>query len=36
MNNKSDRRDFDRFPIEFEIEVAAQDSEGKNTGRRQS
>ena len=29
MNNKSDRRDFDRFPIEFEIEVAAQDSEGK-------
>ena len=29
MNNKSERRDFDRFPIEFEIEVAAQDSEGK-------
>jgi c-di-GMP-binding flagellar brake protein YcgR len=29
MNNKSDRRDFDRFPIEFEIQVAAQDSEGK-------
>ncbi|NVM25578.1 MAG: PilZ domain-containing protein [Desulfobacterales bacterium] len=29
MNNKSDRRDFDRFPIEFEIEVAAQDSEGR-------
>jgi hypothetical protein len=29
MNNKSDRRDFDRFPIEFEIEVAAQDSQGR-------
>ena len=29
MNNKSDRRDFDRFPIEFVIEVAAKDSEGK-------
>lgn len=29
VKNKPDRRDFDRFPIEFEIEVAAQDSEGK-------
>jgi len=29
MHNGSDRRDFDRFPIEFEIEVAAQDSEGR-------
>lgn len=29
MNNKSDRRDFDRFPIEFAIEVAAEDSEGR-------
>ncbi len=29
MNNKCDRRDFDRFPADFEIEVAAQDSEGR-------
>jgi hypothetical protein len=29
MNTKSDRRDFDRFPADFEIEVAAEDSEGK-------
>jgi hypothetical protein len=29
MNNKPDRRDLDRYPIEFEIQLAAQDSEGK-------
>lgn len=29
MNNGPDRRDFDRFPAQFEIEVAAQDSEGR-------
>ena len=29
MDNKSDRRGFDRFPIEFVIEVVAQDSEGR-------
>lgn len=29
MNNKPDRRNFDRFPISFRMEVAAKDSEGK-------
>ena len=29
MSDKSDRRDFNRFPIEFVIKVAAEDSEGK-------
>ena len=29
MDNKSDRRGFDRFPIKFVIEVVAQDSEGR-------
>jgi c-di-GMP-binding flagellar brake protein YcgR len=29
MNNKPDRRNFDRFPITFSVEVAAKDSEGK-------
>jgi len=28
MNNQSDRRNFNRFPITFQIEVAAKDSEG--------
>ena len=29
MNNKPDRRNFNRFPITFRMEVAAKDSEGK-------
>ena len=29
MNDKYDRRDFDRYPLEFVTEVTAQDSEGK-------
>jgi len=29
MNNKSDRRNFNRFQIEFVLEVSAKDSEGK-------
>ncbi len=29
MNNQSDRRNFDRFPITFKMEVAAEDIEGK-------
>jgi len=29
MNNNPDRRNFDRFPIEFVMEVAAEDSEGE-------
>jgi len=28
MNNKSDRRAFNRFPLEFMLEVAAEDSDG--------
>ena len=28
MNNKSDKREFNRFPIEFVMEVSAKDSEG--------
>jgi hypothetical protein len=28
MNNKPDRRDFDRFPIAFLMEVAATDNKG--------
>lgn len=28
MNNKSGKREFDRFPIEFVLEVSAEDSEG--------
>jgi len=31
MNNKPDRRNFNRFPIEFIMEVAATDSEGKKS-----
>ena len=29
MNNKSDKREFNRFPIEFVLEVSSEDSEGK-------
>jgi len=29
MNNKSDRRAFNRFPIEFVMEVSSEDIEGK-------
>ena len=29
MNNKPDRRNFDRFPIEFVIEVSTEDNEEK-------
>ena len=29
MNNKPDRRNFNRLPIKFIMEVAAEDSEGK-------
>jgi len=29
MNKKSDRRNFDRFPITFQMEVAAKDSKGE-------
>jgi len=29
MNKKSDRRNFDRFPITFQMEVAAENSEGE-------
>jgi len=29
MNNKPDRRNFDRFPIEFVMEVSTEDIEGK-------
>jgi len=29
MNNKSDRRAFNRFPMEFMLEVSSEDSEGK-------
>jgi hypothetical protein len=29
VNKASDRRDFDRFPIEFAIQVSAKDSSGK-------
>lgn len=29
MNNKPDRRNFNRFPIEFVMEVSAEDIEGK-------
>jgi hypothetical protein len=29
VNQQTDRRDFDRFPIEFAVEVATKDSEGK-------
>jgi len=29
MNNRSERRAFNRFPITFQMEVAAKDSEGK-------
>lgn len=28
MNNKSDKRAFNRFPMEFVLEVSAKDSEG--------
>lgn len=29
MNSHSDKRDFDRFPIEFEMEVIGTDPKGK-------
>jgi hypothetical protein len=29
MNKKPDRRNFDRFPITFQMEVAAKDSKGE-------
>ena len=29
MNNKSERRAFNRFPVEFVMEVVAEDIEGK-------
>jgi hypothetical protein len=29
MNKTPDRRNFDRFPITFQMEVAAEDSKGK-------
>jgi len=29
MNNKSDKREFNRFPLEFMLKVSAKDSEGK-------
>ncbi len=29
MNNQSERRNFNRFQIEFSLEVAAEDSEGE-------
>lgn len=29
MNNSSDKREFERFPMEFVLEVAAEDVEGK-------
>jgi hypothetical protein len=29
MNHNTDKREFDRFPIEFVMEVAAEDSEGE-------
>jgi hypothetical protein len=29
VNQQNDRRDFDRFPIEFTVEVVTQDSDGK-------
>ena len=29
MNKEHDRRDFDRFPIEFPIEVSGKDSDGR-------
>jgi hypothetical protein len=32
MNNKPDRRNFNRFPIEFVMEVAAKDREGNMYG----
>jgi hypothetical protein len=29
VNQQTDRRDFDRFPIEFTVKVATEDSDGK-------
>ena len=29
MNNKPERREFDRFPVEFVMEVVGEDNEGK-------
>lgn len=29
MNNKPERRTFNRFPVEFVLEVVSEDSEGK-------
>ena len=34
MNNKSDRRAFNRFPMEFVLEVSSEDSEGKEFNER--
>jgi hypothetical protein len=34
MNNKSDTREFDRFPMEFVLEVASEDREGKRFNER--
>lgn len=28
MNNKSDKREFERFPVDFVLEVSAEDIEG--------
>jgi len=34
MNHNTDKREFSRFPIEFVLEVAAEDSEGKKFNER--
>jgi len=34
MNNKSVKREFDRFPVEFVLEVASEDSEGNKFNER--
>ena len=34
MNNRSERRAFNRFPMEFVLEVSAKDSEGKEFNER--
>lgn len=34
MNHNTDRREFDRFPIEFVLEVSSEDSEGKEFNER--
>lgn len=30
MNNKSDKREFERFPVDFVLEVSAKDIEGNS------